>query len=177
MSVINDILDLSKAESGQFELAESQFEIRQAIDATVRLVRDRALGKRIQIRISYPEDPHQALTADERLIKQILLNLLSNAVKFTEPDGEIHIGCARSAEEFVIAVADNGIGMNPEMIEDMFGAFAQGHTGLSRRFEGTGLGLPLSRSLAEIHGGTIRLESRKGEGTTARLVLPSDRLV
>ncbi|WP_416896984.1 MAG: PAS-domain containing protein [Minwuia sp.] len=177
LSVINDILDLSKAEAGQFDIAEAEFEIRQAIDATIRLVRDRAIGKRIRLDVEYPEDPSQALFADERLVKQILLNLLSNAVKFTGENGEIRIACRRRDGFLAISIADNGIGMPPGMIEEMFSAFAQGHTGLSRRFEGTGLGLPLSRSLAELHGGRVVLESAIGEGTTATLLLPESRLV
>jgi signal transduction histidine kinase len=118
------------------------------------------------------------LRADERKLKQVLMNLLSNAVKFTPPGGEILVHArVESQHGVVIEVADNGIGIAPEDIERALSPFGQVDSRLSRRYEGTGLGLPLARALAELHGGTLMLESALGRGTIVRVTLPADRLV
>lgn len=176
LSVINDILDLSKAESGQFEINEADFDLSFCLQACLRLIQERADRKGVEIRNLVPEDPPVELFADERLIKQIIINLLSNAVKFTDRGGRVDISAGADRDCYVIRIVDTGIGIAPERVGRMFEAFTQGHTGLSRRFGGTGLGLPLSRSLAELHGGTVTIESVEGEGTTAALRLPLTRL-
>ena len=177
LAVINDILDLSKAESGQFEINESVFDLSFCVEACLRLVHDRARRKGVEIVNAVPREPLVEVFADERLVKQILLNLLSNAAKFTERGGRIEIASEIDAEMLRIRIADTGIGIPQDRIGRMFEAFTQGHTGLSRKFGGTGLGLPLSRSLAELHGGTVTIQSVENEGTTATLSLPVSRVV
>lgn len=177
LSVINDILDLSKAEAGQFQLSESEFDLNAAVEAAVRLIRDRAFQKTIKIDSSDIAGLDWRLQADHRMFKQILLNLLSNAVKFTDEGGHIRIAAASDPEWLNISITDNGIGIKPGDTEAMFEAFVQGHTGLSRKYEGTGLGLPLSRSLAELHGGTVRISAAEGGGTIATFSLPAGRIV
>ncbi|WP_417513526.1 PAS-domain containing protein [Minwuia sp.] len=175
LRVINDILDLSKAESGQFSIRETRFSLRTAIAASVRFFHERAAAKEIQLDIEEPEGEIE-LHADERLVKQIILNLMSNALKFTESGGTIRVTSELGPEWLTVSVADDGIGIPANRVGQMFEAFSQGHTGLSRKYEGTGLGLPLSRSLAELHGGTVEISSTEGVGTEAVLKLPVARV-
>ncbi|ANK81440.1 MAG: hypothetical protein TEF_11985 [Rhizobiales bacterium NRL2] len=177
LSVINDILDLSKAESGQFDIHESTFDLAFCLQACLRLVQERADRRGVTIVNCLADAPVVEIHADERLIKQILLNLLSNAVKFTERGGEVRIEAGVRGPRFVVSITDTGIGIPRNRIGRMFEAFTQGHTGLSRKFDGTGLGLPLSRSLAELHGGTVEIDSVEGQGTTAELHLPATRVM
>jgi PAS domain S-box-containing protein len=177
LSVINDILDLSKAEAGQFHLTETEFDLADSLESAIRLVRDRALQKSIQIDKSNIVEAGWSIYADQRLFKQIMLNLLSNAVKFTNNDGHIVLRVDNNGGTLNLSIIDDGIGIEPSETESMFETFTQGHTGLSRKYEGTGLGLPLSRSLAELHGGTVVIRPGEGSGTRATLQLPADRLV
>lgn len=176
LSVINDILDLSKAESGQFDLHEIEFDLAEVLRSAIRLVKDAADGRLIAIHSDQAQRAGWRLVADSRLIKQILLNLLSNAVKFTEDGGNVDIQLSRQDDLIQIRLIDDGIGIETGKAESMFQTFTQGHTGLSRKYGGTGLGLPLSRSLAELHGGTVRLSGNEGRGATAVLELPASRL-
>jgi PAS domain S-box-containing protein len=176
LSVINDILDLSKAEAGQFHLSESEFELGAAIESALRLVRDRAFQKSIRIDLGDISTSGRRMVADHRMFKQILLNLLSNAIKFTDDNGEIRVSVVQDQDWLHVSIEDNGIGIDPEEVEAMFEAFVQGHTGLSRKYEGTGLGLPLSRSLAELHGGTVNISASERGGTVATLSLPASRV-
>jgi len=177
LSVINDILDLSKAESGHFDLHEIEFELAEVLRSAIRLVTDAANARLIAIHSVDAQRAGWRLKADSRLIKQILLNLLSNAVKFSEDGGNVDIELSRQDDVIQIRMVDDGIGIEPDKAESMFQTFTQGHTGLSRKYEGTGLGLPLSRSLAELHGGTVRLAANEGRGATAILELPASRLI
>lgn len=176
LSVINDILDLSKAEAGQFAPVETEFSMLDALDSAIRLVRDRAMQKSIRIDCSDLSANTWRIRADLRMFKQIMLNLLSNAVKFTDDNGNIALSAQISEQVIEVCITDDGIGINNDDTEAMFDAFTQGHTGLSRKYEGTGLGLPLSRRLAELHGGTVRLSPADSGGTQAVLVLPIARL-
>lgn len=176
LSVINDILDLSKAEAGQFQLSESDFNLAEAVEASVRLVRDRARQKSIRIDTRPVNELAWRVTADQRMFKQILLNLLSNAVKFTDESGNVTVSATADGGSLTVSITDDGIGIDAGDSEAMFEAFVQGHTGLSRKYEGTGLGLPLSRSLAELHGGTVTLAAAKDGGAVASLCLPAERL-
>jgi PAS domain S-box-containing protein len=177
LDVINDILDLSKTESDAFTLQESEIDVDLMIGSAVRMASDRAKAEGVEVRQEPFGDGSVCLVADERRIKQVLINLLTNAIKFTGGDGRVVVEARRTDDAFQICVSDTGPGIDPGRIEEMFEPFAQENSGLARRFEGTGLGLPLSRRLAEKHGGTVRLESRPGAGTTAILSLPAGRLV
>jgi signal transduction histidine kinase len=117
------------------------------------------------------------LVADERAVKQILLNLLSNAVKFTPEGGRVAVGAEmRSDGSLAVSVDDTGIGIAPENIPRALAPFSQVDSSLTRRYEGTGLGLPLVKSLIELHGGTLQLESEEGKGTVATIVFPAERV-
>jgi PAS domain S-box-containing protein len=177
LGIINDILDLSKVEAGRVDLVEEIVDLQTIIRSVVLLLRERVANAELTLKTELP-DTLLLLRADERKLKQILMNLLSNAVKFTPPGGEILVHARVEGERGVmIEVADNGIGIAPEDIERALSPFGQVDSRLSRRYEGTGLGLPLARALAELHGGTLTLESALGRGTIVRITLPADRLV
>ena len=176
LSVINDILDLSKAESGHLELREQEIDLPLLLDSALRIARTRDGTDGLTIINRAAEHDVPEVMADSRLIKQILINLLSNAIKFTQPGGQITVDIKLVPDGLELTVADTGIGVASDQQERVFEPFVQGETGLSRRFEGTGLGLSLSRSLAQLHGGTLRLESVPGVGTNAVLWLPEARI-
>jgi signal transduction histidine kinase len=139
------------------------------------LVRDKARGHcTLTVRISagLPE-----LSADKRLIKQILLNLLSNAIKFTLPGGEVTISAERCFEGIVVRVTDTGVGMGPEELKTAFSPYGQIDSKIARLHKGTGLGLPISRGLAELHGGTLTATSIKGVGTSMIFLIPNWRVI
>lgn len=177
LALINDILDLSKIESGMDELHEEEIAISELVPSVLRLVRERARTRRIDLRADMPQEL-PALTADERKLKQVLVNLLSNAIKFTEPDGEVElrVRCGRDGS-YVFEVADSGVGIAVEDIPRAMAQFGQVESTLSRQHQGTGLGLPLSKALVEQHGGTLELHSKVGAGTTVTVRLPCDRTV
>ena len=120
--------------------------------------------------------PHLLIRGDERKLKQIVTNLFSNAVKFTPAGGEIVIAARIDECRIVLDVRDTGIGIAPEHVARALSPFGQVDSRLSRRYEGTGLGLPLARALAELHGGTLTLDSAPGRGTKVRVTLPPERL-
>jgi PAS domain S-box-containing protein len=177
LNIINDILDLSKAEAGKLELVEVALDARAAIENACRLVHPRAEDAGLTLTTSIPADlPH--LRADERIFKQILLNLLSNAVKFTPAHGHIEVSAATDEHGgLTVAVRDSGIGMTPEHVKKALEPFGQVDSSLSRRHDGTGLGLPLAAAMVERHGGALRLHSVLGRGTTAVLTFPRERVV
>jgi PAS domain S-box-containing protein len=176
LDIINDVLDVSKIEAGKRELDCAPIDIGRLTEASLLLVEQRALEAGHSLLVDLPDDL-PSLYADKRALKQILINLLSNAVKFT-PDGGVISVSARLAEDgrLVIDIADNGIGIAPEDVPKALAFFAQVESDLSRRFEGTGLGLALSRRLTELHGGTLELASEVGVGTTVTMAFPADRV-
>lgn len=176
LGVINDILDMSKIEAGEVELSEENIDVRAAFHACIGLVKARAEEGGVGIEdATGPDLP--ALYVDERKFKQILINLLSNAVKFTESGGRVTITAGASPQEgYMVKVADTGIGIAPEDIPKVMSSFGQVDGGLNRKFEGTGLGLPLARSLAELHGGELELESKLGVGTALTIRFPKERI-
>lgn len=177
LTLINDILDMSKAEAGKIELQEAEVDVEAVIAACLRLVKARAESGGLTLSVAQPETPIR-LWVDERRIKQILLNLLSNATKFTPPGGRIVIAASiERSGDFVLTVRDTGIGIAPDDIAKSLAPFGQVDSKLARRFDGTGLGLPLSRALAELHGGQLDLHSRVAVGTTIRVRLPAERVV
>ena len=176
LNVINDILDLAHVESGKFELhEEAGVDMRHVIEACVSLMRERANGERLRLSTEV-EDQLPLLMADPTRLKQILLNLMSNAIKFTEPGGSVAVTARRNGESgVVLEVRDTGPGMTPEEIEIALEPFGQVDAGHTRQHEGTGLGLPLARRLAELHGGSLHVSSAKGTGTTVSVKLPASR--
>ena len=177
LSLINDILDLSKIEAGADELDEETLDVAKIAVAVLRVVRQRAETNGLRIACS-PTEGLPALRADERKMKQALLNLLVNAIKFTPEGGLVQLDIRCDAQTgYIFQVRDNGIGMAAGDIPTALRQFGQIDSALNRKYEGTGLGLPLTTALMEMHGGTLELESRLGEGTTATLTLPPRRIV
>jgi PAS domain S-box-containing protein len=175
LRIINDILDLSKIHAGKLVLDEDLVDIPKALGVCIKLVDGRAHEAGVKILIDVPHDLPR-LYADELRFKQIILNLLSNAVKFTPDQGSIIVSTAQCDDgALAINVMDTGIGMTAEEIAVALQPFRQVENSLSRRHEGTGLGLPLAKELVEMHGGALHLESVPGHGTTATIVMPSER--
>jgi GAF domain-containing protein len=173
LSLINDILDLSKIEAGRMELEPSEFSLPSAIDNTLTLVRERA--QRREIRLGRSLDPDVGnVSADERKVKQVLLNLLSNALKFTPEGGRIDVGVAVRDGMAEISVTDTGVGIAPEDLGAVFEEFRQVGTA-AKKVEGTGLGLAISRKFIELHGGRIWVTSTPGVGSTFAFTLPHPR--
>jgi signal transduction histidine kinase len=170
LSLINDVLDLSKVEAGQVELDVHPFSLRDALERGVVMVRERATDD--GIRVGFAADPEvDVVDGDERRIKQVIFNLLSNAVKFTPAGGEVDVSATRLNGEVRVSVADTGPGIAPEDRERIFEEFQQTETG-GVQHEGTGLGLALSKRFVELHGGRIWLESEVGRGSTFTFALP-----
>ncbi len=171
LSLINDILDLSKVEAGRMELDLTKFDIPTAIDNALILIRERATRHGITLRHTVDERVGEVL-GDERKFKQILLNLLSNAVKFTAEGGHVDVDAALTNGAVEISVSDTGVGIAPENQEAIFEEFRQVGTDVSKKREGTGLGLTLTRKFVELHGGKIWVESAVGKGSTFTFTLP-----
>ena len=171
LSLINDVLDLSKVEAGQVDLEVRPFSLREALERGVVMVRERATEE--GVRVAFAADPEvDVVDGDERRIKQVIFNLLSNAVKFTPAGGEVDVSATRVNGEVRVSVADTGPGVAPEDRDRIFEEFQQSETGVGQR-EGTGLGLALSKRYVELHGGRIWLESELGRGSTFTFALPA----
>jgi signal transduction histidine kinase len=171
LALINDILDLSKVEAGRMELDLAEFDIATTLENALTLVKERAQRHGIRLRLEVQPDIGM-FVADERKLKQILLNLLSNAVKFTPEGGKITVCADRSGAGLQIAVSDTGVGIAADDHEAIFEEFRQVGNDYTRKAEGTGLGLALTRRFVELHGGTIRVESSPGAGSTFTFTLP-----
>ena len=176
LGIINDILDLSKVEAGKLELHEEQIDLASVFRSCARLVEPKAREAGLALSIQAPHTL-PLLLADETRVKQIVINLLSNAVKFTPRGGRVSLSARLAADAIEIVVADTGIGMTPEQIPVALESFRQIESSQSRKFQGTGLGLPLAKKLAELHGGSIDVESAPGLGTTVTVRLPASRIV
>ena len=173
LSLINDILDLSKIEAGRMELELSDFNLPATLDNALTLVRERAGRRGIAVDLTVDTRLDQ-IRADERKIRQILLNLLSNAIKFTPEDGRIEVRAVPVDGHVEVSVTDTGVGIAPEDQEAIFEEFKQVGTA-SKKVEGTGLGLALSRKFVELHGGRIWVKSEIGMGSTFAFTIPSSR--
>jgi signal transduction histidine kinase len=170
LSLINDILDLSKIEAGRMELELAEFDLPQAIQNALTLVRERALRRGIALH-HVIDDRVADIRADERKVKQVLLNLLSNAIKFTPEGGRIEVRAAPADGRVEVSVTDTGIGIAPEDLETVFEEFRQVGTA-DKKAEGTGLGLALTRKFIELHGGRIWVTSQVVVGSTFTFTLP-----
>ncbi|TAN68784.1 MAG: PAS domain S-box protein [Magnetospirillum sp.] len=177
LELINDILDMSKAEAGMTDLQETSVDVADIIRTSVRMMTRRAYNAGLTVEDDLPERLPMLL-ADERRVRQIVLNLLSNAVKFTDDGGRVAVS-ARVAEDgsYLIRVSDTGIGMTAEDLVKVMEPFVQADTRLSRKYEGSGLGLPLTNALVGAHGGTLSLDSTPGKGTIATVRFPPLRVL
>jgi signal transduction histidine kinase len=171
LSLISDILDISKIEAGQLTVASEPFSLEEPIRKAVQTVRPLAEKKGLELSLELSGNAAM-ITGDIRRVEQVLLNLLSNAVKFTDQGG-ITVRCSREGGSYVVMVADTGIGINDDELERLFKPFHQVDTGLSRKYEGTGLGLSICKKLVELMGGSIRAESSPGKGSCFSFALPS----
>jgi signal transduction histidine kinase len=171
LSLINDILDLSKVEAGRMELELAQFDLPLAVENTITLMRERASRHGISLHREVDKRLGD-FVGDERKIKQILLNLLSNAVKFTPEGGRVEVKAVMVDGSVEISVSDTGIGIAPEDQEKIFEEFRQVGADYAQKREGTGLGLTLTKKFVEMHGGKIWVESEQGKGSTFKFTLP-----
>jgi signal transduction histidine kinase len=177
LGLINDILDLSKIDLGQATLSEGEVELAHAVQSCERLMHERAERGGVQVIAALPSDLPQ-IWADETKVKQIVLNLLSNAVKFTERGGKVVISAGSLADGgLTLTITDTGIGMRPEDIPKAMAPFGQLESTFERRFEGTGLGLPLVQRLVELHGAELRIDSQLGQGTKVEVRFPQRRVI
>ena len=173
LSLVNDLLDLSKLDAGKLELNVEPVEILKIIIDCVRCVGAQATKDRIGISV-HVFDGVDRLCGDSKRLRQMLLNLLSNALKFTPVGGEVTIDVFRRGEDVAISVSDNGIGIRAEDIPKVLEPFGQVENEMSQKHPGTGLGLPLTKELAELHGGSLTMESNVDVGTTVTIILPPD---
>ena len=177
LEIINEILDLSKIEAGNYELHEGRVELPSCVDFAVRMFGERArdCGVRVETEI---ENGVPALLGDERAIRQMLINLLSNAIKFTPDGGVITVRAKRHETAGVIlSVSDTGIGIGAEDLPKILEPFGQVESAYTRKHSGTGLGLPLVKLMIELHGGELEIDSEPGVGTTVNLLFPPERTV
>ena len=177
LNVVNDVLDMAKIEAGKIELQDHQIVIAESIERSIKFVATHAVAADVKLETQVPAGL-PLVRADEVKLRQVLLNLLSNAVKFTPGGGRVRVEAAADWRHgLTIVVSDTGIGIAPRDIPRVLQPFGQAESGFARKYNGTGLGLPLARSIVELHGGDLTLDSAVGVGTTVRLRLPADRLI
>jgi signal transduction histidine kinase len=177
LTLINDILDLGRIEAGKADVHDETLRLSDVFEAAARIVRERAATAGLQLDVIDPV-ALPPLRADRRKMLQILVNLLSNAIKFTPERGRVQMDAeVESSGELLIRIADTGIGIAPNDLEKAMMPFGQIDSSLSRKHAGTGLGLPLTKNLIELHGGDLELASALGVGTTAIVRLPAARVV
>jgi len=171
LSLINDILDMSKIEAGKMTLNTDMLQINEMISQVVRIVRGRAEDGRLKL--IYDNVDIKNIEADPRAVKQVLLNLMTNAIKFTPEGGTVRVEAIEKQAGIIVKVHDSGIGISKENIERLAKPFEQIESQHSKQHEGTGLGLALSKSLVELHGGNFLIESEPGHGTVVTFTLPN----
>jgi signal transduction histidine kinase len=176
LNLINEILDLSKLEAGEFQINAEDVDLSAVIESCLHLVEAQARKTNVRLRTAIPSGL-PLIRADDRRMRQIIINLLSNAVKFTPEGGTVRVSASLENEGLSIAVSDTGIGMTADQIPKALQPFRQIDSKISRKHEGTGLGLPLAKHLAELHGGCLRIESSVNNGTTVTVTLPHERVV
>ena len=175
LSLINDILDMSKIEAGKMQLQPEPLMPAEVIEQCVRIMRARAEEKSIDLTVEGDDLPR--IVADPRALKQVILNLMSNAVKFTPEGGKVKLRGFDAADGVVLQVSDSGIGISEDDLKRVGRPFEQIESQHSKKHQGSGLGLALSKSLIELHGGTLRIDSRLGEGTTVSFTLPANPVI
>ncbi len=171
LDLINDILDFSKTEVNKLSIDNSYFDLNKVVKSSVAMVTPRAQKYNLNLKMQLPEEP-TITYADARRMKQILLNLLSNALKFTTENGTITISVTTQPKHTIIIIQDTGIGIADKDIAQAMSTFGQTDNHLSRRYEGTGLGLPLSKNLIELMGGEFKMQSRENQGTNITITFP-----
>ncbi|MFO1189460.1 MAG: HAMP domain-containing sensor histidine kinase [Alphaproteobacteria bacterium] len=174
--IINDILDLSRIEAGKAELRESEQSLSRMVESCLARVKARAAERGLTLDLDLASGP-PAIYADGQKIKQILVNLLSNSIKFTPAGGTVTIRCRHDPSGCLLQVIDTGVGMAKADVPLALSMFRQIEGSPSRRFNGIGLGLPLCKALAEMHGGSLEIKSEVGKGTTVTLRLPVERII
>jgi len=177
LAIINDILDLAKAESGKLVLNEHEFDVSNTLESCVRMCRGRAEASRIELIFFGGQSQIMAL-ADERLLLQVVANIVTNAIKFTPEGGTVRMYVTANPQiGIAIKITDTGIGIAPENLERVLRPFEQVETSYARKHGGSGLGLPYAKRLTELHGGELKLESELGKGTNVTITLPASRLI
>jgi two-component system cell cycle sensor histidine kinase PleC len=171
LSVINDILDMSRIEAGRISLTKKPVGVNDSIQRALRLVSEQIRAKGLTVTVDVAPDDI-TVPADERGLHQILVNLLQNATKFTGEGGCITVRTRQAGEALNIYVEDNGIGIPEAALHKLGRPFEQVETEFSKSYKGSGLGLAIARSLAELHGGTLRIKSQEGVGTIVLVHLP-----
>ena len=171
LSIINDILDVSKIESGKFQIIPEVIDVHEAVQSAVQLITPIAADSGITISTDIPDDLPN-ITADPRAIHQIIINLVANAIKFSPEGSNVVIGAKRNRRRIQFEISDNGIGMNQEVVDQLGESFFQAEQTSSRRFEGTGLGLSIVFGLVRLHEGQVSFTSQPGEGTSVFVDLP-----
>lgn len=174
--LLNDILELSRMEAGEFEIVEQDVDVVATVNEAIRLTENRAKLAEVQVHTMFSDEVTN-IRADGRALKQILLKLLSNAVKFTPEGGQVFVHTSLASNgSFQLSVTDTGIGIAENDLEKALTNFGQADGALNRQHEGAGLGLPLARRLTELHGGNLRIESEIGVGTTVIVEFPAERV-
>jgi signal transduction histidine kinase len=174
LAIINDVLDMSKIEAGKLELLREVLTIQNVVTDVVRMMHEMAASRGIELITELPAKEVR-VCADERLMKQIFLNLLSNAIKFSKPGATVYIRIIGDRPGIaVVQFEDRGIGMNEEELERALQPFGQAQPATTRNYEGTGLGLPITKGLVEAHGGSLTIDSHAGFGTVVSVILPID---
>jgi Amt family ammonium transporter len=177
LSLVNDLLDHTRIEAGQVTLTDVELDVMAQCEAALRMMRERAAAADVRLVSDYAENLPDLL-ADERALRQMLLNLLGNAVKFTPPGGIVSLNVRLEQDgRLALAVSDTGIGMRREDVPRALEPFVQLHDHLNKSYAGTGLGLPMVQALIRLHGGTITIDSREGDGTTVTLRFPRRRVI
>ncbi len=184
LTMVNKILDYTRASTGGIELSESDIDLPHLLDSCLSLLAPKAQSKNVTLSVdSRPQGGPPAsrspvtLRADDRRLREMLMGVLDNAVKFSHPGGRVGARIERRADAVAIIVSDNGPGIPPDIAGRIFSPFTQAERSLVRKHEGIGLGLPIVRRFAELHGGAVVLDSTPGQGTTVTILLPASRLV
>ena len=175
--LVNDLLDVSKIDIGEMKLSETRIDVGETIQASISMVKERAMKELTSLSVDVAEDM-PGLHADPTRVKQVVLNLLTNAIKFTPEKGRVSVSaCLDDQRAIHIKVEDNGIGIAPEDIPKVLEPFQQVEDVMTRSHDGAGLGLPLAKSLMELHGGTLTINSEVDQGTTVTLRFPPERTI
>jgi signal transduction histidine kinase len=172
LDMISDILDMSKIEAGKYTLDKEEFNLFKVMRLAIHMMEGRALDAQVKISSDIPEKSDMMFYGDRRAIMQMALNILSNAVKFTKPQGQIYLSCLEEDNQIILKVTDTGIGIPANKLRYVTKPFEQAANSFTRNHEGTGLGLAITKELAELHGGTLDIQSEVDVGTTVIITLP-----